>query len=83
MLKIRCLDCNTEVQAKPGQYAVCGCSNMATIRGENISAVDLSRIIIVSNGTQNKKNNVLSQTDLAWQEERKRRGVRKMVFDER
>jgi hypothetical protein len=56
---------------------------MATIRGENISAVDLSRIIIVSNGTQNKKNNVLSQTDLAWQEERKRRGVRKMVFDER
>jgi hypothetical protein len=56
---------------------------MATIRGDNISAVDLSRIIIVSNETQNKKNTVLSHTDLAWQEERKRRGVRKMVFDER
>ena len=83
MLKIRCLDCNTEVQAKSGQYSVCGCSNMATIRGDNISAVDLSRIIIVSNETQNKKNTVLSHTDLAWQEERKRRGVRKMVFDER
>jgi hypothetical protein len=83
MLKIRCLDCNVEVQAKPGQYSVCGCPNMATIRGDNISAVDLSRIIIVSNGVQNKKNTVLSQTDLAWQEERKRRGVRKMIFEER
>lgn len=83
MLKIRCLECNTEVQTKPGQYSVCGCSNMATIRGDSVSAVDLSKIVIVSNEKQNKKNGVLTQTDLMWQEERKRRGVRKMIFEER
>lgn len=83
MLKIRCLDCNTEVQTKPGQYSVCGCSNMATIRGESISAVDLSRVVIVSKDKQLKNNNLLSQSDLMWQEERKKRGVRKLTFEER
>jgi hypothetical protein len=84
MLKIRCLACNTEVQAKPGQSSVCKCSNMATIRGDSVSAVDLSQVVIIS-GTPsyNQPKAVLSSSDLMWQEERKKRGVKKLSFEER
>jgi len=84
MLKIRCKVCNEEVTAKPGQSSCCKCSNMATIRGDSISAVDLSQIIIVSGTPYYKKSKtVLSNTDLVWQEERRKRGVRKLIFEER
>lgn len=57
---------------------------MATIRGDSISAVDLSQIVIVSGSPSYKKSKtVLSNADLIWQEERRRRGVRKLIFEER
>jgi uncharacterized protein (DUF3084 family) len=53
---------------------------MATIRGDKISAVDLSNVIML-----NSKNNksVFSQEDILWQEQRKQRKVRKMDFEVR
>lgn len=84
MLKIRCLACNTEVHAKPGQSSICKCSNMATIKGDSVSAVDLSQVVIISGTPSYEKTaNVLSSSDLMWQEERKKRGVRRLTFDER
>jgi hypothetical protein len=84
MLKIRCKLCNSEVVAKPGQSSSCSCSNMATIRGESISALDLSQVIIVSGApTFKQSKSILSSTDLMWQEERRKRGVRKLTFEER
>jgi len=84
MLKIRCLACNTEVLAKPGQSSVCKCSNMAAIRGDSVSAVDLSQVVIISGSPSYKKPaSVLSSSDLMWQEERKKRGVRRITFEER
>jgi hypothetical protein len=84
MLKILCKMCNEEVVAKSGQSSQCKCSNIATIRGNSISAIDLSQVIIVSGTPMNKKSkNVLSSSDLMWQEERRRRGVRKLSFEER
>ena len=84
MLKIRCLACNTEVQAKPGQSSICKCSNMATIRGDSVSAVDLSQVVIISGTPSYKKAaSVLSSSDLMWQEERKKRGVKRLSFEER
>jgi hypothetical protein len=84
MLKILCKSCNNEVVAKPGQSSQCKCSNMATIRGSSISALDLSQVVIISGTPTNKKSkNVLSSNDLIWQEERRKRGVRKLSFEER
>jgi hypothetical protein len=84
MLKIRCLCCNTEVVAKAGQTSTCKCSNLATIRGDSISAVDLSQVMIISGTPSSRKpKSVLSQSDLLWQEERRKRGVRKLTFEER
>jgi hypothetical protein len=76
--------CNTEVQAKPGQSSVCKCSNIATIRGDAVSALDLSQVVIIS-GTPSQKQTktYLTSSDLMWQEERKRRGFRRLTFEER
>ena len=44
MISIRCKDCNKELTGHHSKTVTCGCPNMATIRGDKVSAVDLSRI---------------------------------------
>jgi hypothetical protein len=57
---------------------------MATIKGDSVSAVDLSQVVIISGTpTYKQPKAVLSSSDLMWQEERKKRGVRRLTFDER
>jgi hypothetical protein len=48
MLSIRCKDCNKELIGHPTKTVSCGCPNMATICGDKISAVDLSRVIMLN-----------------------------------
>ena len=55
---------------------------MTTIRGDKISAVDLSQVVMLNSYTS-KKENVLTQEDIRWQEERRQRKVRKMNFEVR
>lgn len=82
MLKIRCKNCNKELESHPSKTKCCGCENMTTIRGENISALDLSLVEIISSGYNKKSaNTVLTSQDLAFQEERKNRKVRKLEFE--
>ena len=82
MLTIRCKNCNTELQAHPVQTKCCGCENLTTIRGESISALDLGLVEIISPGYNKKStNNVLTNEDLAYQEARKNRKVRKLEFE--
>ena len=56
---------------------------MATIRGDKISAVDLSRIVMLNSIQKEQKSNVLSSQDIAWQEARRQRKVRKLDFEVR
>ena len=81
MLIIRCRDCNKELSGHHSKTVSCGCPNMATIRGDKISAVDLSRIVMLNSLKENSKTNVLSAQDIAWQEERRQRKVRKLDFE--
>jgi len=80
MLSIRCKDCNKELIGHPTKTVTCGCSNMATIRGDKISAVDLSRIVML-NSLQKEQKNVLSSQDIAWQEARRQRKVKRLDFE--
>jgi len=83
MLIIRCRDCNKELSGHHSKTVSCGCPNMATIRGDKISAVDLSRIVMLNSLKENSKTNVLSAQDIAWQEERRQRKVRRLDFEVR
>ena len=78
MLMVRCKDCNTEL-ASSNKTQVCGCPNMMTITGENVSAVNLKRVVITRQ--DKKETEGLTSQDLEWQEQRRKRKVRKLDFE--
>ena len=82
-IKIRCRSCGKELEGHPSKTVSCGCPNMATIRGDKISAVDLSNIVMLNTYQSKNKKSFLSQEDILWQEQRKQRKVRKMNFETR
>ena len=55
---------------------------MTTVRGENVSANDLSQVVMLNSGKVKEKSSLTPQ-DLQWQEERKKRKVRKLDFEVR
>ena len=79
-LAIRCKTCNTEL-TNSSKRIVCGCPNQATIYNDKISAVDLSQIVIIEGLTTKKNSGILSQDDLAFQEARRQRKVKRLEFE--
>ena len=81
MISIRCRDCNREVNGHPSKTVSCGCPNMATIKGDKISALDLTRVVMLNSIQKEQRKSVLSAQDLAYQEARRQRKVRKLDFE--
>ena len=54
---------------------------MMTLVDDMITAKDLGKVIIVRNLPKRKHKDSLTSEDLAWQEARKQRKVRKLDFD--
>jgi hypothetical protein len=79
MIIVRCRDCNRELTST-NKTQTCGCSNMMTVKGDSVSALDLSRVVMV-NSTQKEQKNVLTSQDIAWQEARRQRKVRRLDFE--
>jgi hypothetical protein len=82
-LRIRCKSCNREIEGHPSKTVTCGCFNMATIRGGVISALDLSSVVMLNSIHTKSKSGVLSNEDLAFQEARRQRKVRRLDFEVR
>jgi hypothetical protein len=83
-LKIRCKSCGSEIEGKSGKTISCRCPNMATIRNnENITALDLSKIVMVNCRSAKTKSGVLTNDDIAWQEARRQRKVKRLDFEVR
>ena len=81
MIIVRCKSCNVEITST-SKTQCCGCSNMMTVIDDKVSAVDLNQIVMIKSG-ESKSSNRLSAQDLAFQEARKKRKVRKMRYEER
>ena len=80
ILTIRCKSCSKELKSSSKRIS-CGCPNQATIYGDKISAVDLSQIVVTEGLTKKKSSGILSQDDLAFQEARRQRKVKKLEFE--
>ena len=78
MLSVRCKQCNTELTSS-SKTQVCGCPNMMTITGENVSATDLKKVVITRQ--DKKETEGLTSNDLEWQEKRRKRKVRRLDFE--
>ena len=82
MLSVRCRVCGKELEGHPTKTKSCGCDNMTTVTGDNVTARDLSQVVMLNSGKVSDKD-VLSSQDLAWQEERRKRKVNKLNFEVR
>jgi len=82
-IKVRCRSCNRELEGISGKTVSCGCPNMATIRNGVISAVDLSQVVMLNSMSNKSKSGVLTNEDLAFQEARRQRKVRRLDFEVR
>ena len=85
MLVVRCKDCSKEVSSHGNQTQSCGCPNMTTVKGDSVTAVDLSRVVMIQSTQKknSKSKDVLTPQDLNFQEERRKRKIRKLDFEVR
>ena len=81
-LRVQCRVCGKELQGNSGKTYSCGCSNMMTVRGNSVSAVNMSDVIMLSSAKK-RDNGVLKPEDIEWQEQRRKRKVRKLDFEVR
>ena len=82
-LKIKCLSCGKELEGHSGRSYSCGCPNMTTIKGDSVTARDLSKVIMINTARKVSKSGVLRPEDIEWQEQRRKRKVRKLDFEVR
>tara|TARA_B100000029_G_C17059930_1_gene772757 strand:+ start:427 stop:597 length:171 start_codon:yes stop_codon:yes gene_type:complete len=54
---------------------------MTTVVGEKVTATDLSKVLIIDSDNTRKRKSLFSNEDLAWQEARSKRKVRKLDFE--
>ena len=80
-IRVRCKNCNRELEGHTTKTVTCGCPNMTTIRGEKISGLDLSKVVMLNSYKEERKKNFLTQEDIAWQQARRDRKVRKLDFE--
>ena len=81
-IRVRCKSCGEEIKSAAGKSVCCGCVNMTTIKGNVISAVDLSKVIMLNTYTT-KKDSGLSTEQLEWQKQRSKRKIRKLDYEVR
>ena len=83
-LKIRCKTCNKEIEGHPTKTVACGCSNMATVRVNTyVSALDLSKVVMLNSIKSKEETSLFTNEDIAWQEARRQRKVRRLDFEVR
>jgi hypothetical protein len=83
-IQIRCKSCNKELEGHSAKTVSCGCPNMATIvNNSRITALDLNNIVMLNSPNTKQTNNVLTNEDIRWQEERRQRKVRRLDFEVR
>ena len=81
MLVVQCKDCRKEISSHPSQARSCGCPTITTVKGASVTAVDLGSVVMKQSSNGKKEDNVLSPQDLSFQEERRKRKVRKLDFE--
>ena len=82
MFIVRCKKCNKEIKGGPRTQS-CGCPNMMVVTQDKVTAVDLNQVVMVKSTKEIKQKDILSSSDLSFQEERRKRKVRKLDFDVR
>ena len=81
MIVVQCKDCRTELTSNSGQSKSCGCPNMMVVNEDTVTAVDLGNVVMLQSNSKREESTTLSPSELAWQEERRKRKIRKLDFE--
>jgi hypothetical protein len=81
MINVRCKLCGVELVSHPVKTKCCGCSNMTAVKGDTITANDLSKVVMISSNKTDRQQNILSPQDLEYQESRRNRKISKLNFE--
>jgi hypothetical protein len=82
MITIRCKECRKELTST-SKDQFCGCPNQMSIVDNKIGAIDLEKVVMVTNDVERKIDSHFSSQELIYQEERRRRKIKRMDFEER
>ena len=82
-LRVQWRACGKELQGNSGKTHSCGCPNMMTVRGDTVSAVNMSDVIMLNSNKPKRVNEGLTQQDIEWQEARRKRKVKRLAFEVR
>ena len=82
MITVRCKECGVEL-VSTSKVQFCGCPNQMRVVDNKVGAVDMNKVVMVSNNLERKIDSHFSRTELLYQEERRRRKVRRIEFEER
>ena len=74
--------CNRELTST-SKVQFCGCPNQMKVVDDTVGAIDLDQVVLVKHEKNIKYNGILSESDLKYQEERRKRKVRRITFEER
>ena len=80
MLTAKCKVCNTEITSNH-KIQCCGCINQMVVQEDTITAKDLSKVLLINSEKNVKDSSILSKSDLEYQENRRKRKVRKLDFE--
>jgi mannose/fructose/N-acetylgalactosamine-specific phosphotransferase system component IIB len=82
MISVQCKICRTELSSTSKDQC-CGCSNQMVLKDDKVTAVNLGDVLITKNNKSINNHISLSKSDLEYQENRRRRKVRKLDFEVR
>lgn len=82
MITVRCKECKTELTSS-SKLQFCGCPNQMSLLENKVGAKDLEKVVMVANDVEIGIDSHFSREELAYQEERRRRKVRRLDFEVR
>ena len=74
--------CNRELTST-SKVQFCGCPNQMKVVDDTVGAIDLDQVVLVNHEKNIKYNGILTDDDLKYQEDRRKRKVRRIKFEER
>ena len=80
---VRCNCCGKDLESDSSRIVSCGCENMTSVHDDVVSANDMGQVLLLQSDKTVKKTSLFSPQELEYQEARRRRGVRKLQFEER
>ena len=80
MITVRCKECGKEL-ISTSKIQFCGCPNQMIVVDNKVGAKDMDKVVMVTNNLERKIDSHFSRSELLYQEERRKRKVRRLDFE--